>query len=132
MKQKLIFQLLLPVALFSSMTAMAQVHYRFQPSDYTSTDNNRAPQGAFSYGAESFTINASGQNNVAFKMGAECDGKYYINGDDRWFVVSGSNLKTGVADAYLWWINGTNKGSQVAPDHIATTTDGRQVFVWNL
>ncbi len=132
MKQKKILQLLLPVVLFGSLTATAQEHYRFQPSDYTSTDNNRAPQGAFSYGAESFTINASGQNNVAFKMGAECDGKYYINGDDHWFVVSGSNLKTGVADAYLWWINGTNKGSQVAPDHIGSTADGRQVFVWNL
>ena len=120
------------MALFSSLAAMAQVHYRFQPTDYTSTDNNRAPQSAFSYDDQSFTIKALGQNNVAFKMGAECDGKYYIGRDDHWFVVSGSNLKTGSADSYLWWINGANKGTQVAPDHVSTTADGKQVFVWNL
>lgn len=131
MKQKKFFQLL-TIAFFCSMTAMAQEHYRFQPTDYTSTDDNRAPQSAFNYDEQSFTINASGQNNVAFKMGDECNGKYYINKDDHWFVVSGNNLKTGTADAYLWWLNGTNHGTQVAPDHVATTANGRQVFVWNL
>lgn len=61
----------------------AQEHYRFVPTDYVSTDDWRAPQSAFSYDAESFTITASGQNNVAFKMGAECDGKYFISRDDH-------------------------------------------------
>lgn len=120
------------VSLLGMLTTVAQVHYRFVPTDYVSTDNYRAPQSAFTYDDQSFTISATGQNNVAFKMGAECDGKYYINGTDHWFVAAGSDLKTGTADAYLWWINGANKGTQVAPDYVSTTTDGRQVFVWNL
>lgn len=119
-------------SLLSLLAMNAQVHYRFVPTDYTSTDNARAPQASFTYGEQSFTIKASGPNNVAFKMGAECDGKYYITGNDHWFVVSGGNLRTGSADAYLWWINGVNKGTQVAPDYVCTTTDGHQVFVWNL
>ena len=130
MKQKLFLPLML-MALFCLQTSLAQVHYRFLPTDYSSTDNNRAPQSAFVYNDNAFTVNASGQNNIAFKMGGECDGKYFINNDDQWFIVEGSPLKTGTADAYLWWLNGTNYGTQVAPDHVATI-DNKQLFVWNL
>ena len=111
--------------------AQAQEHYRFEPTDYVSTDNSRAQQSAFSYGEASFTIAATGQNNVAFKMGADCDNKYFITADDHWLLVRGSGLKTGTADSYLWWINGVNRGSQVEPDHCADS-DGGQFFVWNL
>lgn len=106
------------------------VRYIFAPTDYTSTDNSRAPQSVFSYSETSFTVKATGQNNVAFKMGGECDGKYFITGDDHWFVVKGSNLTLGAASAYLWWSNGVNHGSQVAPDYSATLS-GEQYFVWN-
>ena len=107
------------------------VRYAFTPTDYTSTDNSRAPQSVFSYTASGFTVKATGQNNVAFKMGGECDGKYFITGDDHWFLVKGSNLRLGGTDSYLWWSNGVNHGSQVAPDHSATV-NGEQFFVWNL
>ena len=131
MKQTLML-LTVAVTLFCHVAAMAQEHYHFVPTDYVSTDNNRAPQSSFSYDERSFTVSASGQNNVAFKMGAECDSKYFITSLDRWFVVRGSNLKTGTADSYLWWINGVNHGTQVAPDYVSTTPDGQQLFVWNL
>ncbi|WP_081783618.1 glycoside hydrolase family 31 protein [Xylanibacter brevis] len=124
--------LTLSVVLIGQSTITAQSAYQFVPADYVSTDNNRAPQSAFSYDEQSFTVHASGQNNVAFKMGGDCDGKYFITPAEHWFVVSGRQLKTGTADAYLWWLNGTNHGSQVAPDHVCTTADERTVFVWNL
>lgn len=120
------------LALLCQTALKAQEHYCFRPSDYVSTDNSRAQQSAFNYAGQSFSVTASGQNNVAFKMGAECDGKYYITTDDHWLVVSGSGLKTGGGDAYLWWINGVNRGTQVAPDHVATVDGNRQVFVWDL
>ena len=107
------------------------VRYAFTPTDYTSTDNSRAPQSVFSYTASGFTVKATGQNNVAFKMGGECDGKYFITGDDHWFLVKGSNMRVGSTDSYLWWSNGVNHGSQVAPDHSATV-NGEQFFVWDL
>ncbi len=130
MKRNGILQVLLLCFLACSQVA-AQEHYRFQPNDYVSTDNNRATQSAFSYTEKSFTIQASGQNNVAFKMGPDCDGKYYITNDDRWFLVRGSGLKTGANDTYLWWINGMNKGTQVAPDCVVNN-DGQQIFIWKL
>ncbi len=118
------------VLLLSVVPLQAQVPYAFHPQDYTSTDAARAPQSAFSYADASFTITASGQNNVAFMMGSECDNKYYITGRDHWFVVAATGVKTGAADAYLWWSNGVNHNSQVAPDY--TLTDGdRQLFIWD-
>ncbi len=114
------------------MQATAQsVRYAFTPTDYKSTDNNRAPQSVFSYAEKSFTVKATGQNNVAFQMGGDCDGKYFITGEDRWFLVKGRNLRRNSGDSYLWWSNGVNHGSQVAPDHSADI-DGEQYFVWNL
>ena len=126
------FSLVLSLALLSSAMTVAQEHFRFQPTDYVSTDNARAPQSAFSYGEQSFTVTATGQNNVAFKMGAACDGKYFITADDHWLLVSGSELKTSNNSAFLWWINGVNRGTQVPPDYTVTTSDKCQVFVWNL
>ena len=118
-------------AMYCNVMVKAQVHYQFQPTDYVSTDNARAPQSAFSYNEQSFTVNASGQNNVAFKMGADCDGKYFITPEDHWFLVSGSNLSTNITDAYIWWLNGVNHGTQVAPDYV-TTANNKQFFVWNM
>ena len=115
-------------AVLLSVPTLAQVRYSFVPTDYVSTDNNRAPQSAFSYGDNSFTITASGKNNIAFKMGGNCDNKYFIAGEDHWFVVAGTGLSTGATDAYLWWINGVNHGTQVAPDYVVTDGD-RQIFI---
>ena len=116
--------------LLTAVTLQAQVRYVFNPQDYTSTDAARAPQSAFSYADASFTITASGQNNVAFMMGSACDNKYYITGQDHWFVVAATGVKTGAADAYLWWSNGVNHNSQVAPDYIITDGD-RPRFIWD-
>lgn len=122
---------LLTFTMWAGSTVMAQTHYEFHPNEYTSTDNNRAPQSVFSYTDETFTVNASGQNNVAFKMGGECDNKYFITSDDKWFTVVGSGLKTGTADSYVWWINGWNCGSQVPADFVVSD-NGKQIFIWNI
>ena len=131
-KTTIIRTLLLYLAIGAESSSMtAQEHYSFHPQDYISTDNNRAPQSSFSYSDDSFTIKASGQNNVAFKMGGECDNKYFITQEDKWFTVVGTGLKTGTADSYVWWINGWNRGSQVAPDFVVA--DGnKQIFLWNI
>ena len=112
--------------------AVAQaVRYSFEPKDYVSTDNNRAPQDRFFYADASFTVRATGQNNVAFQMGSASNGKYFVTGADHWFVVKASNVKTGSTDTYLWWSGGTNNNSQVAPDHVVAN-DGQTYFVWNM
>lgn len=131
MKYKFL-SLLLLLTLVNNFISVAQEHYHFNPADYVSTDNSRAPQSAFIYNQESFTIKASGQNNVAFKMGEECDSKYFIKADEHWLVIIGTELQTSNGDARLWWINGTNYGSQVSPDYTINTSTGQQAFVWDL
>ena len=111
-------------------TGQTQTRYAFNPEDYVSTDNSRAPQSVFSYTASSFTVKATGQNNVAFKMHESHNGEYYITGDERWFLIKGSNLSTKDGDTYLWWINGHNNG-QVPPSYICSY-GGSQYYIWNM
>ena len=120
----------LALMLASAAPVLAQVKYSFQPRDYVSTDVTRAPQSAFTYADASFTIAATGQNNVAFKMGADCDNKYYITGQDHWFVVAAKEVRTGGGDAYLWWSNGLNFTSQVPPDYVVSEGD-QKLFIWD-
>jgi len=113
-------------------TGQTQTRYAFNPSDYVSTDDTKAPQSVFSYTASSFTVKATGQNHVAFKMAEKHNGEYYITGDERWFLIKGSNLKTEDGDTYLWWINGhNNNGQQVPPSYICSY-GGSQYFIWNM
>ena len=69
--------------LYGTAQATGQTRYAFNPEDYVSTDNNRAPQDRFSYGDGYFRIAATGQNNVAFKMKESLNGEYYITSDER-------------------------------------------------
>ncbi len=120
--------------LFTVGSLQAQEHYKFNCKDYVATDNGRAPQSAFSYDTQNntFTINGnSGNNNIAFQMSSESNGKYYINNDEEWFVVEGTNLKgTSGSNAYIWWFNGFNQGGQCAAEKIVDNGDTR-LFIWN-
>lgn len=127
------FFLLAAVAMTSSLTAAAQTHYTFNCRDYISTDNARAPQSAFSYDtdANTFSIAASGANNVAFQMNIGMDGEYFIEPDETLLLICGENLSTTATASYVWWLNGYNDGGQVQADQ--RLTDGTDaVLVWNL
>lgn len=116
--------------LYGTAQATGQTRYAFNPEDYISTDINRAPQDRFSYGDDYFRIAATGPNNVAFKMKESLNGEYYITGDERWFLIKGSNLSTEDGATYLWWINGHNNG-QVPPSYICSY-GGSQYYIWNM
>ena len=77
MKVKSFFLLTL-ATWFVTASITAQQHYVFNCRDYVSTDNARAPQSVFSYDTEAntFSIAASGNNNVAFEMNTGLDGEY--------------------------------------------------------
>ena len=110
----------------------AQQHYIFNCKDYVSTDDARAPQSAFSYdtNANTFSISASGANNVAFKMNEGMDGEYFIDNDETMLMICGENLSKGNTSSYVWWLNGYNNG-QNAADNVYT--DGSNtVIIWNL
>lgn len=113
---------------------IAQEVYKFHCQDYVSTDDNRAPQSVFSYDetGNTFTINASGNMNIAFQMSSSKDGAYYINNQQEWFLVEGSDLKLDKSQSNIWWFNGINSYPGSEPDHTITNTDGNTILLWNI
>ena len=110
--------------------------YRFRAADWTTGDPNRVAASNITYdtGKNVIHVRATGQNNVALALDySRTD--YTIAKSQVFLVVRGTNLRTGSGDSYLWWLNGTNKGSQVAPTIVRTVTiDGRrqQLIAWDM
>lgn len=109
----------------------AQEPFEFHCKDYISTDEYRAPQSAFSYNeaANTFTIRATGQNNIAFKL--MNDGDYYIEKGQKWYVIKGENLATTGNASLIWWFNGYNNGG-AAPLHVVDNGDGSTILLWDI
>ncbi len=121
------------MCILPSVFLSGQEHYRFNCKDYVSTDNSRAPQSSFTYDtdANTFSILASGANNVAFKMNEGLDGEYYIDQDETLLLICGKNLSQTKSNSYVWWLNGFNNGGQVMPDQVEKDGDAT-VLLWNL
>ncbi len=111
--------------------------YEFRATDWTTGDANRVSAQNISYDTEKNIIHVAagtGQNNVALMMKyGELD--YTIDKTKTWLMVRGTNLKTTTGASYLWWLNGANRGTQVAPSLTRTLTiDGQeqQLFGWDM
>ena len=111
--------------------------YKFQASDWTTGDPARVSANNFTYDPVKNIIHVNagtGANNVALMLKyQECD--YTIDKSLKFMVVRGANLKTTSGTSYLWWLNGSNHGTQVAPATIKTITVGdeeQQVIAWNM
>ena len=123
--------LALLACLFSGSLS-AQRPYEFKCKDYIATPDRS--QAKFSYDTENntFTINDSGTNNIAFQMDKSADNAYYITNEQTWFAVKGSNLSTFTSNSDIWWFNGYNDGGSAEANHAVTTADGEQIVVWNI
>ena len=110
--------------------------YRFVANEWTTGDPARVSASNITYDTEHNIIHvkASGANNVALKLKYE-DQDYTISSDQKYLVVRGSDLSTSSGASYLWWLNGSNHGTQVAPTKISSTTiDGveQKVIAWDM
>ncbi len=112
-------------------------HYRFVATEWTTGDANRVSASNITYDKVKNIIHVNagtGANNVALMLNySRLD--YVINKSQKMLVVRGTNLKTGSGASYLWWLNGTNKGSQVAPTTVREVTvngQKQQVIVWDM
>ena len=76
-------------------------------------------------------MRASGSNNVVLTL--DCQGRdYEIDAAQKYLIVKGSNLSRTSGTSYLWWLNGVNKGSQVAPTSTKKATDGDIIVTWDM
>ena len=110
--------------------------YRFRCTDWTTGDAGRVQASNFSYDEtnNTFTVNATGMNNVCLMMKWQ-DNDYDIASDQKYLVVRGTNLSLEGGASYLWWLNGTNRGSQVPPESTQTVSIGgqqQQVIAFNM
>jgi len=107
--------------------------YTFHARDWVTGDPNRVAQANISYDdeANTLTVRASGANNVALALNyQECD--YEIDAAQKLLIVKGSNLSQTSGASYLWWLNGVNHGSQVAPTLTRKATDGDVIVAWDM
>ena len=111
--------------------------YKFVCSQWTTGDAGRVAASNITYDTEKNIIHVNagtGANNVALMLNySQLD--YTIAKAQKWLIVRGTNLKTGNGASYLWWLNGTNRGSQVAPTTVKeVTVDGQtqQVIAWDM
>ena len=110
--------------------------YQFRCTDWTTGDAGRVSASDITYDTDRnvIRVKASGQNNVCLTMNYDdCD--YTIGQEQKFLVVRGTNLRTNVGDSYLWWLNGSNHGTQVAPSQAKAVVIGgerQQVVAWNM
>ena len=111
--------------------------YKFRCTDWTTGDPTRVTADHITYDTEKniIRVNAgTGANNVALMMKYE-GLDYDIDKSQIYLVVRGTNLKTTSGASYLWWLNGSNHGTQVPPSTSKTiTVDGeqQQVVAFNM
>lgn len=107
--------------------------YKFRASDWAFTgDGSRLAQSKIKVDdtANTLTMTQSGQNNICLKYGT--DNTHDVPLDQKYFVIRGTNLSTTSGRSYLWWLNGKNVGSSVAPTKSTKLKDGRTQLVWDI
>ncbi len=117
------------------------VPYEFVNTQWVTTDLGRLSQDQISYneGENSISVDVTGNCNVALgnsNQQAQWSGittiGYYATAEQHWLVVMGEELSVALEDAYLWWLNGANNGSQVPPTIVVKRDDETVVFAWDL
>ena len=110
--------------------------YQFHASDWTTGDAWRIPASNITYDEERNVIMARsvGDNNIALTLKYQ-EHDYDIEASQTYLVVCGKGLKTTQGASYLWWLNGTNRGSQVVPafqDKVIINGEERDLVAWNM
>jgi hypothetical protein len=108
--------------------------YTFVATDWVTGDVGRVSQDNISYDttANTITLNSgTGLNDVCLQLQTD-NREYYVPLANKYLVVKGRNISLLQGKSYLWWLNGKNKGTSVAPTRVATAQDGEKVIAWDI
>ena len=107
--------------------------YQWNAADWQTGDAGRVAQSRFTYNEDNtITIKAgTGTNNLCLSLNYNNTEDYLLQATQKYFVVIASNAKTTSGSAYLWWLNGVNHGSSVAPTKTQTLSEGT-AFIWDM
>jgi hypothetical protein len=108
--------------------------YTFINTDYGIGDAGRT--SSITYGADANTLTltqkSSGNNNISLQMKSSANAIYSILPSEYLFTIKGNTLSTSTGASYLWWMNGANHSSSVAPTYSITDTDKGSIIIWDL
>ncbi len=107
--------------------------YKFVATEWKTGDAGRVSQDKISYDAEGNLVKVNcgtGNNNMCLMMDWQ-NTDYNVKGNQKYLVVKGTNLAMGTGKSYLWWLNGKNKGSQVAPTKVQKVGD-EVLVAWDI
>ena len=116
--------------------------YQWRCTDWKTGDSGRVSQDNFTYDTENNTItinSGTGANNVCLSLDYD-HADYLLQQNQKYLVVMGQNLSRVSGKAYLWWLNGVNRGSSVAPTKVQSVSKhdatGKRyidnIFVWDM
>ena len=105
--------------------------YYFIASEWVAGDPGRISPNDVSVNADEnyIDVTAAGANNV--NLNYQTQRNAYVDGA-KYFVIEVSGISTEQGKSYLWWLNGTNRGSQVAPTYTIEGEDGFVTLVWDI
>ncbi|MCD8303385.1 MAG: glycoside hydrolase family 127 protein [Prevotellaceae bacterium] len=108
--------------------------YSFLSTDWTTGDAGRVLASDFTYDeqANTLTVTASGTNNICLNLTADALEKYYLTNEQTYLIVHGTDLSLTSGDSYLWWLNGANHASSIAPLYAIEAKEGGEVIVWDI
>lgn len=103
--------------------------YHFVATDWVTGDAGRVTQSKISYDTEKNIIHVAqtGNNNVCLMLNYT-QRDYTIAKAQKYMVIKGKNLRINTGSAYLWWLNGSNHGTQVVPTLAKEVTQRGQTF----
>jgi hypothetical protein len=107
--------------------------YQWNATDWKTGDAGRVAQSNFTYNDDNtITINSgTGTNNLCLSLNYEEVEDDMLKASQKYFVVKANNVRVTSGTAYLWWLNGINRGSSVAPTKIKSLSDGT-AFIWDM
>ena len=111
--------------------------YVFRATDWTTGDAARIAAANITYDTERNIIHArsTGTNNIALSLRYQ-NLDYDIDAAQRYLIVRGKGLSTAQGASYLWWLNGINRASQVAPAVQTTINlgggDVQTIIAWDM
>ncbi|MBM6991958.1 MAG: glycoside hydrolase family 127 protein [Prevotella sp.] len=118
------------------MSGYTDNKYQFVADNWVTGDAARVTAANIKYDAttNAITVTQGGSNNVCLMLDYN-NLDYYITPAQKYLMVMGRNLSLSAGASYLWWLNGSNKGTQVVPTVAKNVTvDGTdyQVIAWDM
>lgn len=110
--------------------------YSFHASEWVPGDESRITTADITYDNKNNILKAekTGSCNINLQLKYQST-NYEVSKSQKYLVVRGSSLSTADGNAYLWWLNGKNHGTNVKPSVCKTIAcNGQQqtLIAWDL